>query len=246
MKRCNFHTVFTTVWFVIVAGYANAGDRVVDFGSSVPTLEQLRALIGDGSQRVIEMDTQNQLGSISPTSMGNASDQGSLRHQDNGHAAPPKNVAPPAGTVPAQANLTPNPDVGQDSAGVPSEGTRAPSQATLLPEAQPRGFSIMIGFAKNSAEISDEYEPHIDRLAEYLRSNQNVKMKIVGHTDASGSERHNWILSMERAESVRRALVVKGQLSTNQLFAEGRGENESKYADRYDGRNRRVEFLILN
>lgn len=236
MKRCNFHAVLTAFWLVTLAGHARAGDRVVDFGSSVPTLEQLQALIGDGSQRVIEMDTQSQLGSVSPASMGNASDQGSLRHQDGGQAAQPMNVVPPPAPVPAQANLAP---------GANSAASGGP-QASLLPAAQPRGFSIMIGFAKNSAEISDEYEPHIDRLAEYLQSNQNVKMKIVGHTDASGSDRHNWILSMERAESVRRALVAKGQLSANQLFAEGKGENESKYPDRYDSRNRRVEFLILN
>ena len=65
-----------------------------------------------------------------------------------------------------------------------------------------------------------------------------------GHADATGTERHNLVLSRERAESVRRLLVRFG-VDPGRLEAEAFGRSRLKVqTKRAEAANRRVEFWI--
>ena len=185
-------------------GPAWSGDRVMDFGSSVPTLDQLKAAFG-GAERVIEIANPE-------TEQGKAVGGGAPQGQSGWAGA-----------------SRPSSQGADNSRGGGSE----------------RGISIAIQFEVNSARLSTRFEPHIQQIAEYLRSDPAVRLKIVGHTDASASERYNWSLSMERAESVRRALTDYQQIAPERLWSEGRGESQAKYPNPFDERNRRVEFVLI-
>ena len=70
---------------------------------------------------------------------------------------------------------------------------------------------------------------------------------VVGHTDTSGDERHNQVLSLKRAESVADNLVSKG-VNEDVIRVIGRGSKEPLASnDTREGRiqNRRVDILAV-
>ncbi|MBQ9705267.1 MAG: OmpA family protein, partial [Paludibacteraceae bacterium] len=73
-----------------------------------------------------------------------------------------------------------------------------------------------------------------------------VKIRIIGHTDAVGSEESNQRLSEGRAAAVRADLMARG-VDASRIEAEGRGETEpvaDNDTEEGRSRNRRVEFVI--
>jgi OOP family OmpA-OmpF porin len=76
------------------------------------------------------------------------------------------------------------------------------------------------------------------------RENADWRIKIVGHTDATGGPDYKIGLSDQRAQAVRLALVKEG-VQPGRLRSDGRGERQAKASnDTLAGRaiNRRVEF----
>jgi outer membrane protein OmpA-like peptidoglycan-associated protein len=70
---------------------------------------------------------------------------------------------------------------------------------------------------------------------------------IVGHTDSSGDEKYNRMLSLKRAESVADYLISTG-INEDQVRAIGRGSSEPIASnDTREGRmqNRRVDILVV-
>jgi OOP family OmpA-OmpF porin len=80
-------------------------------------------------------------------------------------------------------------------------------------------------FDYNSAVIKNESFGMLDRLAEYLKSEQGVQFEIAGHTDSDGSDADNLTLSNKRATAVKDYLVKRG-VPASQLKAKGYGEKE--------------------
>ena len=71
-------------------------------------------------------------------------------------------------------------------------------------------------------------------------------MRIVGHTDSTGSDAINNPLSLARAESARNFLTMRG-VSGARIQVEGRGSHQPVASnDTLDGRarNRRVEIYV--
>jgi OOP family OmpA-OmpF porin len=104
-----------------------------------------------------------------------------------------------------------------------------------------------INFAFDSAVIAQADEGILDVAVEQLRSNPDVRVRIVGHTDSTGPDGYNQNLSERRARSVLDYLVAKG-IERERLESAGRGEAEPVAGnDTRDGRaqNRRVELDIL-
>ncbi len=104
-----------------------------------------------------------------------------------------------------------------------------------------------IFFETGSSLLLASSQAEIDNLAAFLNTNQNLKIKIVGHTDNVGSDIDNQKLSEARAKSVQDALAKKG-ISASRLNYEGKGES-MPIADNNtaEGRrvNRRTEFLVV-
>ena len=115
----------------------------------------------------------------------------------------------------------------------------------------PTGLTIVVAdsvsFAPNSAAISPDFFPLLDRLARLMSLDPNVSMVVAGHTDTGGDEISNLALSQQRAEAARSYLVGTG-LNEFRIEAIGRGDTEP-VADNetFNGRvqNRRIEFELL-
>jgi OOP family OmpA-OmpF porin len=103
-----------------------------------------------------------------------------------------------------------------------------------------------VQFEKNKAKLLDSSKEDLDKLAKHLIENKQVKAEIIGHTDGSGDDKANQILSQNRAESVRQYLIKKG-IEPNRIKAVGKGESEPKTTNEtLEGRamNRRVEVKL--
>jgi len=103
-----------------------------------------------------------------------------------------------------------------------------------------------ISFATNRADIQPNFRPILDRFAEGLRNNPQAEVRIVGHTDSTGTDAINNPLSVDRATSTRNYLTSLG-VNGARIHVEGRGSREPIASnDSADGRarNRRVEIYV--
>ena len=103
-----------------------------------------------------------------------------------------------------------------------------------------------ISFATNRSDIQANFRPILDRFADGLRNNPAAEVRIVGHTDATGSDAINNPLSLNRAISTRDYLGSRGANSAR-IQVEGRGSREPVASNEtVDGRarNRRVEIYV--
>jgi outer membrane protein OmpA-like peptidoglycan-associated protein len=101
-----------------------------------------------------------------------------------------------------------------------------------------------LSFDVNSATLKPELRPVLDQFAQGLDTTMLVR--IIGHTDSSGSDAINNPLSLQRAQTVRDFLSTHG-VPAQRMAIEGRGSREpvaenSSEAGR--ARNRRVEILL--
>jgi outer membrane protein OmpA-like peptidoglycan-associated protein len=65
-------------------------------------------------------------------------------------------------------------------------------------------------FNRQGFDINAEAKFELDRLAQFIKSNNCQKVILLGHTDETGDEKLNTILSINRAASVKKYLVAKG------------------------------------
>lgn len=104
----------------------------------------------------------------------------------------------------------------------------------------PSDFSFDIG----RANVKPEMRPVLDQFAQGLDPAMGVR--IIGHTDSTGSDAINNPLSVERAQSVRDYLVTRG-ISSNRIATEGTGSRQpiaTNDTDAGRAKNRRVEILL--
>lgn len=111
--------------------------------------------------------------------------------------------------------------------------------------------NIYFGF--DSTDIKPQAARELDKLAQLLIDNPEIKIEMGSHTDSVGSFDYNIDLSRRRAESTVRYLINKG-ISPDRLTAKGYGETQPiarntnpDGTDNPAGRakNRRTEFKIL-
>lgn len=103
-----------------------------------------------------------------------------------------------------------------------------------------------ISFATGSAAIEPRLRPVLDAFANGLASQPQMIVRVVGHTDSTGSDAINDPLSLRRAESVRNYLSDRG-VSAGRIEVAGRGSREPVATnDTPEGRakNRRVEIFL--
>ena len=103
-----------------------------------------------------------------------------------------------------------------------------------------------ISFAVGRSDIQSNFAPVLDRFAEGLRNNPNTDVRIIGHTDNTGSDAVNNPLSLDRAASTRNYLTGRG-IDGRRISIEGMGERQPIATnDTAQGRsrNRRVEIFV--
>ncbi len=103
-----------------------------------------------------------------------------------------------------------------------------------------------ISFDSGRYDIKPNLRPILDRFATTLNQNPVTTIKIIGHTDSTGSDAVNGPLSVNRASATRDYLVARG-VAMNRISIDGRGSHEP-IADNATaaGRamNRRVEIFV--
>jgi outer membrane protein OmpA-like peptidoglycan-associated protein len=103
-----------------------------------------------------------------------------------------------------------------------------------------------ISFDVGRSDIKGNFAPVLDRFAASLRANQSTDVRIVGHTDNTGSDAVNNPLSVNRANSTRNYLTTRG-VSGARIQTEGQGSYQPIASNASaDGRarNRRVEIFV--
>ena len=103
-----------------------------------------------------------------------------------------------------------------------------------------------VSFATGSAQLAPGLEPVLNRFAQTLNENPKTTVRIVGHTDSTGSDAINDPLSVNRASSVRNYLVARG-VATQRIAIDGRGAREpiaDNATEAGRARNRRVDIFV--
>ena len=103
-----------------------------------------------------------------------------------------------------------------------------------------------ISFDTGRADIKPNFRAVLDQFAQSLRDNGGTSLRVIGHTDSTGSDAVNNPLSVARAGSTRDYLVDRG-VAANRIGVEGRGEREpiaDNNSDAGRARNRRVEIFV--
>jgi outer membrane protein OmpA-like peptidoglycan-associated protein len=99
-------------------------------------------------------------------------------------------------------------------------------------------------FEYDSYELSEEVKSSLNLFIKWLKMQDEIDIKIEGHTDSVGSDSYNILLSKRRAEEVSSFFVSNG-IDENKIKAVGLGD-KFPIMKGYDGpRNRRIEISIL-
>jgi outer membrane protein OmpA-like peptidoglycan-associated protein len=101
-------------------------------------------------------------------------------------------------------------------------------------------------FNFNSAELDEPTEDFLKDLTLSLQEDENLKVKIQGHTDNIGSDKFNLRLSQKRADAVKQYLIKSG-INPERLQSEGMGMHQplnENLTDAERAKNRRVELTI--
>ena len=104
-----------------------------------------------------------------------------------------------------------------------------------------------INFDFDSAQLRPDARQKLERVINLLRANENINVKVVGHTDSTGPEGYNKTLSVRRAESVADYIADNG-INAGRLSLDGKGEAQPLVSNNTRaGRavNRRVEFQVM-
>jgi OOP family OmpA-OmpF porin len=103
-------------------------------------------------------------------------------------------------------------------------------------------------FDINKDVVKAESYGTLKDIANVLKENMNVKVKIVGHTDADGDDKNNMELSLKRAQAVKAALNKEFGIDESRMQTDGKGESqpaEKNDTEMGKANNRRVEFIKL-
>jgi outer membrane protein OmpA-like peptidoglycan-associated protein len=115
--------------------------------------------------------------------------------------------------------------------------------------AVPQRFVIEdLRFSPDSADIEAGTRQVLDEIAGVLRDFPKARIRIEGHTDATGSPEANRILSQSRADVTKRYLVERG-IGAGRIDTIGFGaDRPTSSNDSAEGRarNRRTELIVIS
>ena len=106
-------------------------------------------------------------------------------------------------------------------------------------------ITYAITFDIGKANIKPESMTEINRIAQLMKDNPDLKFEVQGHTDNTGTVAGNQKLSEQRAQAIVNKLVEMG-IAANRLSAKGMGQSAplaDNSTDEGRAKNRRVEFV---
>lgn len=147
-------------------------------------------------------------------------------------------------------------DIGSDRKGVKylTRNTPDPGADFVYPYDQElkrcgQLFTWELAFETDSDKLKGTDWPVLSALADALKKEPELKIKVAGHTDSTGDAAHNQDLSLRRAEAVKKTLVEKYGVDPVRVTTKGWGAEQPLVDNATDeGRaiNRRVEILIAH
>ncbi len=127
-----------------------------------------------------------------------------------------------------------------------------PAYSAAPPRPQPKvldKITLMIHFDIDRSNIRKSDEAELNRGIDFVKKYPGSKVRVEGHTDSAGTDKHNQKLSERRAEAVKNFLVQEGAVDASKITSAGYGEARpvaSNKTEQGRAQNRRVEILILS
>lgn len=106
--------------------------------------------------------------------------------------------------------------------------------------------SSNIFFDFDSYQLTLEAQTQLDEVIAKLKSNANLNIQLIGHTDNTGDLQYNLLLSQWRTQSAQDYLIQSG-ISTTRISTDWKGETQpSQSNETLEGRqsNRRIEIEL--
>jgi outer membrane protein OmpA-like peptidoglycan-associated protein len=130
----------------------------------------------------------------------------------------------------------------------PAAATDKPVQAPIAATIQARGeVALYIQFRFDSSDLDVDAAPTLMELRDALNATPNLRLMLVGHSDAVGTPQYNKSLSFRRAQSVMSWLTAQG-IASGRLAVDGKGQEQPVADNNTDaGRavNRRVQAIRI-
>ncbi len=120
------------------------------------------------------------------------------------------------------------------------------TRSKLLTEGKLVSYGIY--FDVNKDIVKPESYGTLKEIAEVLKENPTVRVKIVGHTDSDGADAANLDLSKRRGTAVKNELIKNFGIDASRLESDGLGETKPVAPNDNQANkamNRRVEFIKL-
>jgi formylglycine-generating enzyme len=129
------------------------------------------------------------------------------------------------------------------------KASEKPVEINLLKDLDTKGFVDIYGiyFDIGKSVVKPESFAIIDQIVKYLSENPKTRIMVEGHTDNTGSDAKNQVLSEKRAEAIKAEIVKRG-IDTGRLETKGYGSSKPIADNKTtDGRtqNRRVTIKKL-
>ena len=106
---------------------------------------------------------------------------------------------------------------------------------------------MMVLFDYDKSDLLPESVSELERLAEFMRENPDMRISLEGHTDDQGTDDYNDALSQRRAAAVRQYLLDAG-IAGARMETKGFGKRKPLVAGTSDEArrtNRRVEMRVI-
>ena len=107
--------------------------------------------------------------------------------------------------------------------------------------------TFSISLALNSSTLLPSSSSLVSSIAAVLIAHPELRVRVEGHTDDTGTHAVNMALSQARADAVRAALVAAG-VDAGHLVADGVGAARPLVDGKSDdarAQNRRVELVVV-
>ena len=132
---------------------------------------------------------------------------------------------------------------------MPNQGSKKPYVLNIQLQPIEEGMAVIlknIFFETDKAELLEESEAELRSLLAFMRDNPDQRIEIGGHTDNTGTDIRNKVLSKERADAVRNYLIKQG-ISEDRISAQGYASSRpiaSNETEEGRALNRRTEFKL--
>ncbi len=106
--------------------------------------------------------------------------------------------------------------IGQSASSMPdADSETSPVSGATESDGTRGADTLVVGlsdvfFEFDSAIISPDVRPSLDRTAEWLRTSTSRRVVIEGHADERGTNEYNLVLGERRAQALKRYLVASG------------------------------------